>query len=129
MVKDNLSKETVNPEWVVSTTFFAVKKSDSKIVGIVNLRHYLNDFYKNSGHIGYSVRPSERKKGYATEILRQTLEYAKQRGLKEVYIACKKENEGSRKTILKNGGVLTRTFKDQGKEHEVFYINMKRGEI
>ncbi|KHD37052.1 acetyltransferase [Clostridium acetobutylicum] len=126
IIRNNLKKETVNPKWVVSTTFFAVRKSDNKIIGIVNLRHYLNDFYKNSGHIGYSVRPSERRKGYASEILRQILEYAREKGLTEVCVVCKKENEASRKTILKNGGILSRTFKDEGEEHEAFYINTKK---
>jgi predicted acetyltransferase len=124
IIRDNLSIETVNPEWVVSSTFFAARISDNKIVGIVNLRHYLNDFYKDLGHIGYSVRPSERKKGYATEILRQILDYAREQGLSEVYITCKKDNEASRKTIIKNGGISSRTFSDEGKDYEVFNISL-----
>jgi predicted acetyltransferase len=59
---------------------FAVN-DEGGIIGIVNFRHSLTDFYKDSGHIGCSVRPSQRKKGYATEILRQTLQIAKEQGL------------------------------------------------
>lgn len=67
----NASEETVDSDWVLTDTFFAVRESDNKIVGIVDLRYELNDFLKDFGNCGYSVRPSERRKGYATEILRQ----------------------------------------------------------
>lgn len=122
LVRDNSKEETKDFRWVIMSTFFAVRESDGKIVGIVNLRHYLNDFYKELGHIGYSVLPSERKKGYATEILRQTLEYAKGRGLNEVFVTCKKDNEASRKTIIKNGGVICREFISDGIDYEMFHI-------
>ena len=74
IIEDNLSKKTMNPKFGVSNTFFAVR-NDCEIIGIVNFRHELTEFYKDLGHIGYSVRPSERKKGYATEILNQTLDF------------------------------------------------------
>lgn len=125
ILKDSLSVETVNPKWVVSDTFFAIRKSDNKIVGIVNFRHSLNDFYKDLGHIGYSVRPSERKKGYATEILKQTLKHAKKLGLHEVFLTCKVENEASRKTIINNGGIQSRSFAKEDKEYEVFKIDLQ----
>lgn len=123
IIKDNLSKDRANPKFGLSHTFFAVK-NDGKIVGIVNFRHTLTDFYKDSGHIGYSVRPSERKKGYATEILRQVLECAKKHGLTEVYLTCKKENEASRKTILKNCGTLNRTFVKNETDYEEYRISL-----
>ena len=59
IIRDNLNKETVNPKFGISHTFFAVRNY-KKIVGIVNFRYALTDFYKDSGHIGYSVRPLER---------------------------------------------------------------------
>ena len=64
----NASAETVDPNWVLTDTFFAVRGSDNKIVGIVDLRYEFNDFLKDFGNCGYSVRPSERKKGYETGI-------------------------------------------------------------
>ena len=72
----NTKKETVNPNWVITDTFFAIDNQD-RIVGIIDLRHTLNDFLKDLGHCGYSVCPSERRKGFATEMLRQLLEVAK----------------------------------------------------
>lgn len=61
-VTRNTSCETVNENWVVTDTFFAVRKSDNRIIGMIDLRHTLNDFLKDLGNCGYSVRPSERKK-------------------------------------------------------------------
>lgn len=123
IIKDNLNKDVVNPKFGLSHTFFAVKY-DGKIVGIVNFRHTITDFYKDSGHIGYSVRPSERKKGYATEILRQVLECVKKQGLTEVYLTCKKDNEASRKTIVRNCGTLNRIFIKNEIEYEEYRISL-----
>ena len=123
IIKDNLNKETMNPKFGFSHTFFAVR-NDGEIIGIVNFRHTLTDFYKDLGHIGYSVRPSERKKGYATEILKQVLEFAKSQGLTKVFLTCKKDNEASKKTILRNGGVLNRSFVKNAIEYEEYYISI-----
>ena len=81
-VTRNTDPATVNENWVVTDTFFAVRKSDGRIVGIIDLRHTLNDFLKDLGNCGYSVRPSERKKGYASEMLSQLLKTAKEAGMK-----------------------------------------------
>jgi len=76
-------------------------------VGMTNLRHHLNDYLlAYGGHIGYSVRPSERKNGYASQMLRLTLEKAKERGISKVRICCDHYNIASAKTIQSNGGVL-----------------------
>ncbi len=123
IIRDNLDKDKVNPKFGFSHTLFAINK-DKKIIGIVNFRHVLTDFYKNSGHIGYSVRPLERKKGYATEILRQTLDYAKKQGLSEVFLVCKRDNEASKKTIIKNNGSLIRTFFDSEIEYQEYRIGI-----
>lgn len=123
IIKDNLNKETVNPKFGFSHTLFAVR-NDGEIIGIVNFRHTLTDFYKDLGHIGYSVRPSERKKGYATEILKQALDFAKNQGLTKVFLTCKKDNEASKKTILKNRGVFNRTFAKNEIEYEEYYISI-----
>jgi predicted acetyltransferase len=56
----NTNPKTVNENWVVTDTFFALRKSDDKIIGIIDLRHTLNEFLKDLGNCGYSVRPSER---------------------------------------------------------------------
>jgi len=74
---------------------------------MTNLRHRLNDYLLTyGGHIGYSVRPSERQNGYATQMLRLTLEQARARGIGKVRICCDHYNVASAKTIRANGGVL-----------------------
>lgn len=105
---ENLSKGIDVPEgFVPSTTFWAYNNESDKIIGAVNIRHYLNDLLLQAwGNIGYGVRPSERKKGYATIILNLALEYCDSLNIERVLLGCYKENIASVKTILKNGGVL-----------------------
>ncbi|MPM20689.1 hypothetical protein SDC9_67125 [bioreactor metagenome] len=106
-LKKESSKDTCGEKWVPATTWLVVRESDKKIVGVIQLRHELNDFLLNrGGHIGYEVRPSERRKGYATEMLRLVLMESKKIGLKKVLVSCTKSNIASAKTIIKNGGVL-----------------------
>lgn len=120
-VTDNTSPDTVNPNWGVTDTFFAVDENEN-IIGIIDLRHTLNDFLKDFGNSGYSVRPSERRKGYATEMLRQILLIAKQAGLQEVYLSVERDNEPSVKTIIKNGGKYERSFEFEGEEADIYKI-------
>ena len=115
------SPETVNPNWVVTDTFFALN-DDCEIVGVIDLRHTLNDFLKDFGNSGYSVRPSERKKGYATEMLRQVIEVAKESGLGEIHLSVERSNEPSVKTIKKNGGVYERSFEFENEIADVYGI-------
>ena len=123
-VTKNTNKDTVNPSWVVTDTFFAVRESDNKVLGVISFRHELNDFLKDFGHIGYSVRPAERKKGYATEMLKLILEVAKEVGLSQVQLSCEKANVPSIKTIAKNGGVYERSFEFEGETADIFIIKL-----
>ncbi len=125
-LKSNASPETVKPGWVVSSTFFAVRENDGRIVGMVDIRHSLNDFLRNyGGHIGYGVRPSERRKGYATRILLLALDHCRMLGLDRVMLACEKENIPSQKTIINCGGILEREFlHTDGKTVQVFWITL-----
>lgn len=89
-----------------ATEYLALDEHEH-LVGMTNLRHRLNDYLLTyGGHIGYSVRPSERQNGYATQMLRLTLEKAKERGIEKVRICCDHYNVASAKTIRANGGVL-----------------------
>ncbi len=120
-VTANTSAKTVDPAWVVTDTFFAVDETE-KIVGIIDLRHTLNDFLKDLGNSGYSVRPSERRKGIASEMLRQLLTIAVQSGMTELHLSAEKTNEPSIKTITKNGGVYERSFEFEGELADIYRI-------
>lgn len=126
LLKNNSNEKKIEPDGVVSTTFFAIRKCDSKIVGMVNIRHTLNDYLSfYGGNIGYGVRPSERNKGYATQTLKLALKYCKQLGLEKVMLACYKDNEASRKTIINCGGVLEKEFiYTDGKIIQKFWISL-----
>ena len=124
-VTDNASSETVNPSWVVTDTFFALDDND-RIVGIIDLRHELNDFLKDFGNSGYSVRPSARRKGYATEMLKLIIQRAAEIGMEKLQLSVERSNEASVKTITKNGGKYERSFTFEGEEADVYMIYIYR---
>ena len=100
------------PEGFVQEDFCLCYEND-KLVGVFSLKFELTDYLLNfGGHIGYAVRPSERNRGLATQILRQGLEMAKNRGFSKVLCVCDDDNIASEKVILKNGGVLEDTRYD-----------------
>ena len=104
------NKETVPENWVQSTQFVYVREADRRIIGMIQVRHEFNEYLeKYAGHIGYSVHPSERKKGYASEMLKSILPYCKKLGIERVLVTCDADNEASRRTIVKNGGVYEKT--------------------
>ena len=92
-------------------TYFYVREEDDCIVGMCNLRLALNDFLRTEGgHIGYGVRPTERGKHYATDMLAQALKVYDRLGIKNVLVTCDKENPASAKVIQNNGGMLEAEF-------------------
>lgn len=120
-----MKRETVPNGWVPATQFAYVRKSDRRIVGMIQVRHEFNDYLaKYAGHIGYSVRPDERRKGYAAAMLRGVLPYCRTLGLQRVMVTCLTDNEGSRRTILKNGGVYEYTVHepDENVDLERYWI-------
>lgn len=101
--------KTLPPGQVQATQFLAIRESDGVLVGMIQVRHEIesSDYLRNyCGHIGYSVRPVERRKGYATEMLALALEYCRKLGIKQVLMTCWPHNEGSRRAIISNGGVF-----------------------
>lgn len=105
------NEETCPSEKVPSDIYIAVRVTDNKIVGVTDFRHHINHpiLSEWGGHIGYSIRPSERRKGYATEMLRQNLLNCKNHGLEKVMITCDVDNVASERTIVANGGIFEKT--------------------
>lgn len=118
----NSSTETLDSNWVLTDTFFAVRASDNQIIGIIDLRYELNDFLKDFGNCGYSVRPSERNKGYATEMLNRICGIAKAHGLTQLQLSVEKDNIASIKTIERNGGIYERSFYFKNEKVDVYII-------
>ena len=125
--KDYESLETLPADRVLATQFMLVRKSDGKVLGMLQVRHYFNEYLeKFGGHIGYSVRPSERRKGYAKQMLKMALPYCREIGLDKVLITCIDGNIGSEKTILANGGVYESTVYEPNKKEYLkrFWITL-----
>ena len=93
----------------ITTTFLAIRKSDNKIIGTIQVRHILTkELRDDSGNIGYAVRPTERRKGYATQMLNLALEFCRSLGLDKVLLDCDETNIASEKTMIKCGGIFDR---------------------
>ena len=112
---------------VPATQYLLIRKSDNRLVGMIQVRHCFNDYLeKYAGHIGYSVRPSERCKGYAKKMLKMALPFCREIGLDKVLIACEEHNIGSEKAIIANGGVYESTVCDpsDGENLKRFWITL-----
>ena len=108
-LETNLNKEMgINlPENRVPSIQFVLFDESGHALGFLNLRLRLNEGLLNyAGNIGYSIRPSERGKGYARETLRQGLQVAKEKNIKKALVTCSVNNPASRAVILANGGIL-----------------------
>ena len=108
-------------------TFLLIRKNDNKIVGTINLRWNLNEeMLKFAGHIGYGIRPTERRKGYNKLNLYMVLKEAQKIGLDKVMLSCNEDNLGSNKTIKALGGVLERTEIDpsDNEKNNIYWINV-----
>ncbi|HAM63335.1 MAG TPA: GNAT family N-acetyltransferase [Erysipelotrichaceae bacterium] len=122
-LKDNEKIETLRPGRVLATTYFAQRIEDGKIVGIIDIRHTLNEYMFQFGlHIGYSIRKSERRKGYAKEMLGLALQKCKDLKLDRVLITCDQDNLASARTIMSQGGVLENEVMNDGKMMQRYWI-------
>lgn len=100
-LKKRSCEDTVPKGLVPSSTYLAVREKDNYIVGMIDIRHYLNEYLTQvGGHIGYGVRKTERNKGYAKQMLKLALEKCKELKIKKVLITCDEDNIASEKVIL-----------------------------
>jgi predicted acetyltransferase len=110
------------PKGLVPATFF-IAEVDGKLIGRSSIRHTLNRFLLNyGGHIGYGVRPEFRRRGHATEILRQSLTYIRGLRVDDVLITCHDENIGSATVIERCGGELENTVEFEGQLLRRYWI-------
>jgi predicted acetyltransferase len=115
----------VNDGFVESSTYWLIDHGN-KVLGAVDIRHRINENLScRGGHIGYGIRPSERRKSYASKMLFLALYICKNMNIPRVLITCSKNNVGSAKTIIKNGGVLDSEGMDNGEAFQRYWINLK----
>ena len=116
-------KENCGEGKVPATLYLAYRKEDKKLVGMLQIRHELNDYLlQYAGHIGDCIRPSEQGKGYATEQIALALDKCKEMGIDKVLITCNKSNVASARTIQKNNGILENEVEDNGEIKQRYWI-------
>ena len=119
----NSREETVGRGLVPASNYLAIRLTDHRLVGFIDVRHRLNEvLFQSGGHIGYSVRPGERRQGYATEMLRLALLKCRERGMHRILITCRKENIASARTIQSCGGVLENEVVKDGQVYQRYWI-------
>lgn len=112
-LQDNADGVNLKEGWVPSSTYWLVN-ADSKVVGAVNIRHRLTEkLLQSGGHIGYGILRSERRKGLATELLRQALLKAGGLGIPRALVVCDDSNIASERTIRRNGGVEDNSYVEE----------------
>lgn len=110
---------------VPDSTFFCLDDERDIFVGAVNIRHWLNDgLLLNGGHIGDGVRPSERRKGIATKMIGLALEECRKLGIDRVLMVCNRDNIGSAKSIINNGGILENEIVVDGVTEQRYWIDL-----
>ena len=114
------------PGRVPAETFMLIRESDNRLIGMIDIRLMLNEYLLNyGGHIGYSIRPSERRCGYAMYQLYLALNYCLDKEIDRVLITCNKYNMGSAKTIINSGGILeNEVLGDDGNILQRYWINV-----
>lgn len=110
---------------VPDSTFFCLDRDRNIFVGAVNIRHSLNEYLlRSGGHIGDGIRPSERRKGFATAMVALALEECRRMGMNRVLMCCDRDNIGSARSILRNGGVLENEIEDDGEIVQRYWIDL-----
>ena len=111
---------------VPDSTFFCLDEERDRMVGAVNIRHDLNEaLLLSGGHIGDGVRPSDRRKGIATQMIAMALDECRKLGIGKVLMVCDKENIASAKSIRRNGGILENEVLVDGVTEQRYWIELK----
>lgn len=129
IIQKNSDKKGINlPDgYVAASTFLCVRKSDNSVVGICNIRHELTDYLFNyGGHIGQSIKPSERGKGYGYQQLKLAIEESRKLNLTKVLVTCNEENIASARTIEKCLGKYENTVGHDGESIKRYWIDIKK---
>ena len=125
-LKKRSSEDTVPKGLVPSSTYLAVREKDNYIVGMIDIRHYLNEYLTQvGGNIGYGVRKTERNKGYAKQMLKLALEKCKDLKIKKVLITCDEDNIASEKVILSANAKLEDIRNVDGENKKRFWIDLQ----
>jgi len=125
-LKKRSSQETVPEGLVPSSTYLAVREKDNYIVGMIDIRHYLNEYLTQvGGNIGYGVRKTQRNKGYAKQMLKLALEKCKELKIKKVLITCDEDNIASEKVILSANAKLEDIRNVDGENKKRFWIDLQ----
>ena len=124
-LKKRSCEDTVPEGLVPSSTYLGVREKDNYIVGMIDIRHYLNEYLTQvGGHIGYGVRKTERNKGYAKQMLKLALEKCKELKIKKVLITCDEDNIASEKVILSANAKLEDIRNVDGENKKRFWIDL-----
>ena len=124
-LKKRSCEDTVPEGLVPSSTYLGVREKDNYIVGMIDIRHYLNEYLTQvGGHIGYGVRKTERNKGYAKQMLKLALEKCKELKIKIVLIPCDEDNIASEKVILSANAKLEDIRNVDGENKKRFWIDL-----
>ena len=124
-LKKRSCEDTVPKGLVPSSTYLGVREKDNYIVGMIDIRHYLNEYLTQvGGHIGYGVRKTERNKGYAKQMLKLALEKCKELKIKKVLITCDEDNIASEKVILSVNAKLEDIRNVDGENKKRFWIDL-----
>lgn len=117
--------EGVPDGWVPSSTYWLL--AGERIVGAVNIRHGLTEKLRTSGgHIGYGIRPTARRRGYATRLLALALEQCRGLGIQRALVVCDSDNAASERTIVRNGGVRDEDYvESDGNVIRRFWIDLQ----
>ena len=125
-LKKRSCEDTVPKGLVPSSTYLGVREKDNYIVGMIDIRHYLNEYLTQvGGHIGYGVRKTERNKGYAKQMLKRALEKCKELKIKKVLITCDEDNIASEKVILSANAKFEDIRNVDGKNKKRFWIDLQ----